>query len=203
MRRWVKALIGVVALAAVVSGIVVGTALAQGGGDGRGRGEELLNRVAQKLGITVEELKGAVSDSELEMLDEAVAQGRISACRADRVRQRIEEGHLFLFARPHGPHPGRILVLYAAAETLDMRPRALRAELMEGQSIAQAAEARGVSRDDLRAGILAEAEEHLDRAVENGRLAQERADEALQKLSENIDRIVDFAPCPAPASTST
>ena len=195
-------MIAVVALAAVVSGILVGTALAQGG-EGGGRGEELLSRVAQRLGVSVEELKKAISASELEMLDEAVAEGRISLCRAERVRQHIQEGRLFLFARPHRPHPGRALVLYAAAETLDMRPRELRAELMEGQSIAQVAEARDISRAELKAGILSEAEERLDGAVDNGRLTRERADEALQRLRENIDRIIDFAPCPAPASTST
>lgn len=159
--------------------------------------DEFLSRVASKLGISQEELSGAIKSAELEMLDEAVAEGRISEERADRVRERIEEGRGFLGLPVRGPRIGaRVirtglhLVVDPAAEVLGMERQELVAELRDGKSLAQIAEERSVSLKELKSGILEGAEAKLQEAVSNGRLSEERADRVLQRLSERIDDIV-------------
>lgn len=194
MSRRTKALLGVVVVGVLALGAVGGQALAQAGpGDEqpRPRQEEFLGRVADKLGVTVEELKEAIGSTELEMLDEAVEEGKVPPQMAERLRQHIEGGRLL--PRPPRGHPGQQrlhmgqkAVLHAAAETLDMTPRELVGELRAtGQSLAELAGGKDVGREELKSGILGDVEKHLDKG--------------LERLRENIDRIIDRTPGPPPA----
>jgi len=54
-----------------------------------------------------------------------------------------------------------------------------------GQSLAELAGGKGVGREELKSGILGDVEKHLD--------------EGLERLRENIDRIIDRTPGPPPA----
>jgi len=201
MRRWTKVLLGLLVVGTLVLGSVVGGvvshALAQPGteeGDASPPQEEFLSSVAAKLGVPVDQLKGAIQSTELEMLDNAVEQGKVRPEVADRLRQRIEEGRLLppLSRAASGQErlgPGQRLVLHAAAEVLDMTPADLVRELRDsGKSLAQLAEEKGISREELKSGILADVEKHLD----NG----------LERLRENIDRIIDRTPGQPAASSS-
>ena len=201
MRRWTKALLGLLVVGILVLGGVVGGvvnhSLAQPGSgteDASPPQEQFLSSVAAKLGVPVDQLKGAIQSTELEMLDNAVAQGKVRPEVADRLRQRIEGGRLLppLSRAASGQErlgPGQRLVLHAAAEVLDMTPADLVRELRDsGKSLAQLAEEKGISREELKSGILADVEKHLD----NG----------LERLRENIDRIIDRTPGQPAASSS-
>lgn len=208
MGEKVKLLAGVVALAIVLGGAVFGAATlvqAAQGGDRPAPKElldELLSRVASRLGVTDDRLREAITESELEMLDEAVDEGRVSPEAADRLRQRIEEGKgVFGLPLRRGQahlglrelRAGLRLVVNSAAEALDMEAKDLAAELRQGKTLAQVAEERGVSLDDLESGMLEAAEARLDQAVSDGKLTQERAERILQGLSNRIDEMVTRA----------
>jgi ribosomal protein S20 len=165
--------------------------------------EEFLSRVAGKLGVSKEELSGAIESTELEMVDEAVADGRISEETAERLRSRIEEGKGFLglpVCRPRGPVGPRIdariiraglhLVVDPAADVLGMERQELVGELREGKSLAEIAEEQDVSVEVLKSGILDGVAAKLEKAVSNGRLGEERAERILQRLTERIDDII-------------
>ena len=101
MNRKTKTILGIVVVGVLVLGGVIGGvvnhALAQPGtgqGDASTPKEEFLSSVAAKLGVPVDQLKGAVQSTELEMLDKAVEQGKVRPEVADRLRQRIEEGQV-------------------------------------------------------------------------------------------------------------
>jgi AraC-like DNA-binding protein len=197
MRRWTKSALGVLVVGVLALGGVAGHALAQPGPENQQaqpRQEEFLSSVAAKLGVPVDQLKGAIQSTELEMLDKAVEQGKVRPEVADRLRQRIEEGSLLPpLPRPatwqERLGPGQRLVLHAAAETLGVTPAELVQELRgSGKSLAQVAEEKSVSREQLKSGILADVEKHLD----NG----------LERLHENIDRIIDRT-AGQPAAPST
>ena len=195
MSKWTKALLGVLVVGALGFGAVAGHALAQAGPQDQPaapKQEEFLSRLADKLGVSVDDLKAGISSTELEMLDEAVQQGTISSERADRLRQHIEDGRLVPpLPRARGgqglQNAGRQLVLHAAAEALDMTPRELLQEMRAtGKSAAQLAEEKGVSRDEFKAAILEDVETHLD--------------QGLTRLQENIDKIIDRTIGPAQGS---
>jgi hypothetical protein len=201
MRRSTKAALGVLVVGILVLGGVVGGvvnhALAQSGTEKEGtqpRQEEFLSSVAAKLGVSVDQLRGAIQSTELEMLDKAVEQGKVRPEVADRLRQRVEEGRLLPPLRGSlrvqaQLSVGQRLVLRAAADVLNMTPQELVQEMRTtGKSLAQVAEEKAVSRDDLKNGIIADVQKYLD----NG----------LGRLRENIDTIIDRTPG-QPAAPST
>ncbi len=59
------------------------------------RRDQFLERVAEKLGITVEELQSAIQAAALDVVDEALASGRITQEQADKAKERIESGEGF------------------------------------------------------------------------------------------------------------
>jgi polyhydroxyalkanoate synthesis regulator phasin len=186
------AALGVVFL--LVSSLVAGVALAQGGGTGDTQGERpsLAARVAAHLGVTEQQLVDAFKAARLEMLDEAVAAGKISPEEADQIRQRIEKSQgLGLGLRGWRIHALGGIVS-SVAETLDMTPREIVQDLRQGQSLAEIGQAKGVSTDTLKSAILTAADEKLDQAVADGKLTQDQADKIMTRLTDNIDKILNW-----------
>lgn len=54
--------------------------------------ENFAGKVAANLGVSVDTLKNAIIDAGLQMVDEALANGTITAEQAERMRERIQEG---------------------------------------------------------------------------------------------------------------
>jgi polyhydroxyalkanoate synthesis regulator phasin len=188
------AALGVVVL--LVSSLVAGVALAQGGGTGdtQGERESFAARVAAHLGVTEQQLVDAFKTARVEMLDEAVAAGKISPEEAEQVRQRIEESQglgLGLGLRGWRIHALGGIVS-SVAETLDMTPREIAQDLRQGQSLAEIGQAKGVSTDTLKSAILTAADEKLDQAVADGKLTQDQADKIMTRLTNNIDKILNW-----------
>lgn len=185
LKTWIVGGVAAVALLGSGAFVMVTGAGAQEGGNG------LLDRVAAKLGVEPDALRGAVKDARLERVDQALADGRITEEQAAKARERIEQGKR---ARPAAHQ--RILrrvrqaIVESSATALGMTPEELRAELKAGSSLADVAESRDVSIDDVKAQIVRDAETKLDQLVADGRLDQERADAALAKLTERLDTIV-------------
>jgi hypothetical protein len=164
-----------------------------------------LERVAKKLGITRDQLEDAIQAAALDAVDEAEANGRLTAEQADNARERIESGQGprgFFDRRQDRREHRRDLVrkgiVESAAAALAMTFDELKAELQTGDSIADVAGEQGVSLDTVKVEITADAEAKLGVAVANGRITQERADAALARLSENLDEILNRSKEPAP-----
>jgi hypothetical protein len=180
-------------IAALVGGAALlaggGTALAaQGDGDRAARCEARLAKIAEKRGVSVEQLKADVAARLNARVDAALAAGKISAERAARLKERIAQGVLCKGAvvkvklARHG-------TLRAAAKYLDLTPQQLRAQL-PGTSLAALAQKQGKSVDGLKAAMIAPAKARLAKAVESGRIPQARADQALERLAKLVDRLV-------------
>ena len=188
------AALGVMVL--LVSGLVAGVALAQGGGGGDAQGarERFASRVASHLGVTEQQLVDAAKAARLEMLDEAVAAGKISPEDAEQIRQRIEESQglgLGLGLRGWRIHALGGIVS-SVADTLNMTPREIVQDLKQGQSLGEIGQAKGVSTDTLKSAILTAAAEKLDQAVADGKLTQDQADKITARLTDNIDKILNW-----------
>ena len=122
-----------------------------------------------------------------ETLQVLVDDGTLSAEQADAVAEHLaaqlpdRDGH-----RGHRGHPGTDGEV--VAELLGIDVAELRSSLRDGQSIADLAEANGVDVQTVIDALVAEAESHLDLAVDNGRLTE---DEAADKLVDVTERITD------------
>jgi hypothetical protein len=182
-RRAVGALVGAVALLAG-GGAALG---ASAGGDRSARCDQRLARIADRRGVSVEQLEATVQARLLAHIDAAEKSGRISGERAAKLRERVSVGSLCAA----GHVRARIAVrgmLRAAAGLLGLDRQELRAEL-PGDSLANLAAKQGKSEADLEAAMLAPAKTRLAQAVASGRLAQARADTILERLGRFAERL--------------
>jgi lambda repressor-like predicted transcriptional regulator len=184
MKRLMMIAVAVVVLALGV--VAIGGAAAE---EDDGIVGSFLGRVADKLGVSEDELQTAIDDARTETLDEAVAEGRLTEQQAERMRERG-----FPFAGGRMLH-GRGHVMDAAAEVLDMTRADLIVQLQDGNSLADVAEAQGMSLDDFKAALLAEVQAQLDELVAEGDLTQDQADEIFQRTEDNINNIVTGEGC--------
>ncbi|HSJ49798.1 MAG TPA: hypothetical protein VLA90_00740 [Actinomycetota bacterium] len=78
-----------------------------------------------------------------------------------------------------------------AAETIGIDAAELFAALRDGETIAEVAGRHGVDPDDVVDAVVAAFREHLDRAVEEGWLTEEEADERATELRERAEAFVN------------
>ncbi len=183
-----KRLLMIVAAVAVlgVAAVAISEA-ATSAQEGDGPIGTLLGKVADKLGVSEDELKVAIEEARDETIDEAVADGRLTEGQAERLR----EGGFPFHRRLHraGGH-----ILDAAADVLGMEKDDLVAELREGNSLADVAAVQGIDVDGFKAQLLPEVQADIVAKVADGTITQEQADRLSEGLEERIDNIVNAQP---------
>ena len=153
-------------------------------------------KLAAALGIDQTKLTAAVKQAQLDTLDQAVQNGDLAQNQADEMRQRIQSGDPGGFGPFGGPQrggpggPGRggpamRVVDQAAADKLGMTLDELHTQLRAGKTLAELAQAKGLTVDELRAAMVAAAKKQLDQDVAAGKLTQAQADEQLQRLQQS------------------
>jgi len=152
--------------------------------------DSFLAKVAAKLGIDEGELKTAVDEAYGETIDEQLAAGDLTQGQADRLKERG-----FEVAPMFGPRGGRfpmagVRLMESAAEVLGLSTDDLMAQLRDGKSLTEVAEAQGISAEKLTTDLLAKAKAQLDTLVSDGKLTQEQADKIYSQTESNIDKII-------------
>lgn len=161
-----------------------------------------LEKLAANLGVDVQKLKDAIKTTNLQVLDEKVADGSVTQEQADKMRERIEEGGAFFFGMggrgghggpdgmrgPGGMHMGA--GLEDLAGFLGVDEATLRAELGT-KSLADIAAEHGKSRDELKAFLTENAKTALAGLVADGKITQEQADQRLSDFTSHLDDQVD------------
>ena len=191
---------GLLMIVAAVVVLAVG-AVAVGGAatsaqEGDGPLGTFLGRVAEKLGISEEEFEAAVDEARTELIDEAVAEGRLTEVQAERLQERG-----FPFARGRMGH-GRGQVKDAAAEVLGMTQADLTEQLQDGNSLAEVAEAQGMSVEEFKAALLDQLQAQLGELVAEGEFTEEQADSIFGRIEERIDGIVSGEGCSKEAEST-
>ncbi len=193
---------GVVAALAVGIVAVAGAAAQEDTAEDR-PADHYLELLADNLGVTVEELEAALSQSHIDLINEKVDDGTITEEDAAEIIDRIESGEGRLFppfgGGQHGGRHGNFHRLYGmivanSAEVLDMEIEVLKEELHAGNSLADIATAQGVDVEQFKADLLHAIAADLDEKVADGAITQETADRILAKITESIDRIVEKVP---------
>jgi hypothetical protein len=148
-------------------------------------------RVATLLGVDLVTLQQAIEDARLQLIDEALASGRITEEQAERRRERAQNGQPPRIRERRARHAQiRAGIVDTAAGAIGVSAGELRASLRSGNSIADEAAARDIPLDDVKTAILDAARTKLDAAVANGRIDQPRADEMLANLESRLDALL-------------
>lgn len=159
-----------------------------------------LQRLANNLGISLDALKSALKTTSLQELDARVADGTLTQAQADQIRSEIQNGTKLIFGlgggegfgRGHGG-PGEVANLQAIATFLGVDPATLGSQLSSGTTLAQAAQAAGKTREQLKTFLTDQAKTALDQKVASGQLTQAQADAKLAQLTANLDAMIDRA----------
>ena len=152
------------------------------------RCEARVARIAERRGVTVDQLEANVKARLLARIDAAENAGRLSSERAATLRERVSEGSLCSAAGRTRAAFAAHGLLRAAATFLGLDRAELRVQL-PGTSLAGLAEKQGKSVAALEAAMVAPAKAHLATAVANGRLTQARADALLDRLEQAAHRL--------------
>jgi hypothetical protein len=170
----------------VVSG---GAALAASkNGDRATRCEERVARIAERRGVTVDQLEADVEARLLARIDAAEKSGRISSERAASLRERVSQGSLCGAVAKHRVKVAARGMLASAARFLGLDREELH-EQLPGHSLAELAEKQGKSVSTLEAAMIAPAKARLARAVANDRITRKRAEAVLEKLEQAAHRL--------------
>lgn len=150
--------------------------------------DSYIAKLAGNLGIDEATLREAITATNLDFLDAAVADGRLTEEQAAEVRERLESGEGSILGLPlpgigsgfgwvergdrsadGGPHIIRGLFGASAevADFLGITQDELRSELESGKSLAEVGEAHGKTRDELKAFILEQADEAIAERIDD------------------------------------
>ena len=194
-----------IAALAVVAAVAVGgssSALAQGSGQGsdRGRGdgqrcEKLIERIAQRMGVSTDQAKAALKARIFARIDEAVKNGRMSQERAAALKAKIDAdlcAALGGMAQRKMEQRAALGMLRAAGAYLELSKAELRAQL-PGTSLAALAvkQGQGKTAAGLKAAMVAPGKAKLDKALADGKIDATRHAAALEKLTKLADRLAE------------
>ncbi len=160
--------------------------------------DSYIAKVAAELGIDEQTLRTAMLNANLGLVDDAQAAGKITADQATQRKQRIQDNNILLPGGGRHGHGGfgrgPMFIGAAAAKVLNLDANQLATDIKSGQSLAEVAQAQNMNADDFKAALLAEVKTDLDAKVGAATITQDRADKAYQKVSDNIDKIINFKP---------
>ncbi|MBE3587629.1 MAG: Fis family transcriptional regulator [Thermoanaerobacteraceae bacterium] len=207
-----KILIGFAALALVT--LFVGVALAQTSTAADQPKppaffQSFLEKLAANLGVDQTKLVDAVKQTELQMVDEAVQQGKMTSDQAQKIKDRIEQGNFFPMGPFHGPKDGTKAGAGnfmgkqsdVLAQILGMSADELKTELQQGKKISDIAQEKGLTMDQLHQKVLEAKIQAIQQAVKDGKITQDKADKLIQRL-QNAPQGRGFGHFGPPASNT-
>ncbi len=172
-----------------------------------------LNDLAGRLHVSRGQLDSALKGAFEDRLDAAVKAGKLTQSEADAIKQKVEQagggaplvGGPDLGNGPPVPGPGfgfgfgfGFGKVGAAADDvakyLGLSTAQLRQKVESGKSLAEIAGDQKKSVDGLKDAIKAAAKKQLDSVVSSKKITQAQEDNALSKLSDHIDDLVNAKP---------
>lgn len=158
------------------------------------------------ISVVVEELLAPIREG----LDRAVADGKLSQGEAEqrlsnaevRINKLVHEARLKdvvryginkTVERTRGARQTRML-LHQVCQMLNLDREGLFTQLKEGKKIVEIAQEQGISRDELLEALIEPAQDRLDKAVSEGKLDEQKAEEIRQNIEDRLARFVDNFP---------
>ena len=148
---------------------------------------------AKELGVDPSALAPAAKSAAKTVVDSAVAAGRITKARGDKLKERIDQADANgcgLLGRRVAGIAGTLGVIRdgvkAAADALELTPAQLTAKLRAGATLQQIASDAGIPYATVTSAVLGAVKADLDKAVAAGAIRQQREDRILERLSNNL-----------------
>ncbi|HEY7295934.1 MAG TPA: hypothetical protein VH916_12890, partial [Dehalococcoidia bacterium] len=155
--------------------------------------------LAQKLGISPQQLQTAQKAARDQLIDNAVAAGKLTKAQGDALKSGHKpsggaggsRGPGARGALPGGLSNGITDAVKAAAAALNLTPEQLQTSLRGGQSLAELAQSKGIGRDGLRAAIMASVQNDVNAAIRDGKITAQQGTTIIDQVSKGLDRLLD------------
>ena len=156
--------------------------------------DAFLSQLATNLGVTVDKLKGAITQTETQTIDQAVKDGKLTQQQADNLKQGIAQGKEPFgffggsgFGGPGGRggeamRVGRGDAVQALANLLKKQPADVMTLMRSGKTLAQILQENNLTEDQVKAEMVSIAQKQLDAAVASGKLTKDQETQALDKI---------------------
>jgi len=165
---------------------------------GQIRGGKTVAAVATEHSVDPANVVNAVVAALTQQIDEAAAQGKIDASRADQAKQKVPNvANRFVNETKSRRGRGRAILkdaANAAAKEIGVSVADLKQARKDGKSIAQVAKDHNKSVDDVVNAIVKQATSDIDQAVKDGKLDSKKADQIKQKLPDRAKTLVNREP---------
>ena len=167
---------------------------------GQIRGGKTVVAVATEHGVDPANVVNAVVTALTQQIDQAAAQGKIDATRAEQAKQKLpDRANRFVneTKSKQGRRRGRAVLkdaVNAAAKEIGVSVADLKQARKDGKSIAQVAKDHDKSVDDVVNAVVKQATSDIDQAVKDGKLDSKKADEIEQKLPDRAKQLVNREP---------
>ncbi|MCY3784789.1 MAG: hypothetical protein OXG79_13560 [Chloroflexi bacterium] len=156
--------------------------------------------IAEANDVTTDDYVAAVVDAATTAIDDAVADGKLSEDRAAEIKEGLTDKVTAMVTSDAGWHgrsrgwavkldnkPSPVVVL---SELSGVSVEEIREQRVEGTSLADIAEANGLTKDEYVDELVTRATAAIDAAVEAGRLSEERAQTMKDGLADRVESIV-------------
>ncbi len=158
--------------------------------------QQFLQDLASRLGVSVDTLQGDIKDTEKALIDQGVADGKITQNQANDLKTRIDNGENVQLGLILGDHRKGVRgvindIIGETAKVLGLQNSDVTDGLKAGTSLNDIANAHGTTTADFHTKLLAQVKSDLDARVTSGAITQAQADQAYQTFSNNIDKITN------------
>jgi predicted RNA-binding protein associated with RNAse of E/G family len=156
-----------------------------------------LAQIAEAQGVAEDDVISLLTKQHEEQLAKAVEDGKLTQEQADKVKEKTAEMVKNMVENTHRGMGGKMLVKFEMKDNqellslLKLDAEELQAQLKDGKSLAEIAEAQGVAEDDVISLLTKQHEEQLAKAVEEGKLTQEQAEKVKEKTAEMVKMMVE------------
>jgi ribosomal protein S20 len=174
---------------------------------GQIRGGKTVAAVATEHNVDPGSVVNAVVAALTQQIDQAAAQGKIDANRAEQAKQKLPNvANRFVNETKSKRGRGRAILkdaANAAAKEIGVSVADLKQARKDGKSIAQVAKDHNKSVDDVVNAVVKQATSDIDQAVKDGKLDSKKADQIKQKLPDRAKTLVNREPKQRGAGTTT
>ena len=194
LRKRMIALLGTLGLTLMIAVAAV-TASGASAATGQGSATDFLSRLAANLGIGQDQLTEAVKQTNLQLIDEAVAAGTMTADQAQAARDRVNsstDGGGFGVGRGGGKGGGRGIgggaLNEAAATYFGITADQYRQDLIDTGSLQGVAAKYGKDNDAGKAGLKAAREAALRQQLTDKGVEAAEIEQRVSEFSTNFDQ---------------
>lgn len=156
-------------------------------------GKNIFDLAKKKKGLTPDQVREIIIKDKAESIDVKVKEGKLTKDEAEKIKAKITErvrkwdGSMENLCRHHGDKNGMFNEKSGLMRNLELTTKDIDDARKSGKTIFDLAkEKKNMAPDQVKTSLIKEKTERIDKAVSEGKISKEKADEMKAKIKERI-----------------